>query len=151
MLIGSSWKNMIVFRTFYPKDTISRDKNSNNLEYNFDTSLLSNSSIVWIIFITSKKFRKNLWNLYGTLSIDLKLFNKEFQSFIFKLMHSIELHLSIALNILHRVYSSQESWEMKSKNNRIIAYEGYFGFNWVTNAKESKLSANPRPCQHKNW
>ena len=44
--MGSSWKNVSLFKTFYPKDTISRDKNSNDLEYNFDTPLLSNSSIV---------------------------------------------------------------------------------------------------------
>ena len=109
MLMGSSWKNVSLFKTFYPKDTISRDKNSNDLEYNFDTPLLSNSSIVQIIFITKKKFRKNLFNLYSILSQDLALMNREFQSMILTLMHSILLHLSIALNTLYKVYSLQES------------------------------------------
>ena len=46
MLTRIKWKNVSVFKTFYPKETVSRDNNSNDLEYRVFTPLLFNGSIV---------------------------------------------------------------------------------------------------------
>ena len=40
---------------------------------------------------------------------------------------------------------------MELQNNRVLTYEGCFGFHRVANAKESRLSARPEHTQHKYW
>ena len=40
---------------------------------------------------------------------------------------------------------------MELQNNKVLTYEGCFGFHWVANAKESRLPACPEPTQHKYW
>ena len=60
-------------------------------------------------------------------------FHREFHSIILKLIHN---------NLL-------QSCEMELQNNRVVTYEGCFGFHRVANAKESRLSARPEPTQHK--
>ena len=66
-----------MFKTFSSKDTISRDKRSNDLEFDNETPLLSNSNIEWIIFLTRKKIKKALLILYTILPMNQKLFNRE--------------------------------------------------------------------------
>ena len=66
-----------MFKTFSSKDTISRDKRSNDLEFDNETPLLSNSNIEWIIFLTRKKIKKALLILYRILPMNQKLFNRE--------------------------------------------------------------------------
>ena len=79
--------------------------------------------------------------------MNLELFHKEFQSIILNSIHDHLLHLSVALNISHSLLSATELGD----NNRVLTYEGCFGFHRVANAKESRLSARPGPTQHKYW
>ena len=76
---------------------MSRDENSSNSELDYLTPLLSNSSMIWIIFNTSEKIAKNWFILYRILSLNIELFNKEFQSIILELMHNNLLLLLVAL------------------------------------------------------
>ena len=78
--------------------------------------------------------------------MNLELFHKEFHSIILQLVYNNLLRLSVALNIS---YSPQQSCEMELQNNRVLTYEGCFGFHRVANAKESRLSARPEPTRHK--
>ena len=49
----------------------------------------------------------------------------------------------------HIVCSPQQSCEMELQNNWVLTYEGCFGFHWVANAKESRLSGYP--ISHPKW
>ena len=93
----SVWKSESELKTFYSNDTMSRDENSSNSELDYLTPLLSNSSMIWIIFNTSEKIAKNWFILYRILSLNIELFNKEFQSIILELMHNNLLLLLVAL------------------------------------------------------
>ena len=76
--------------------------------------------------------RVYIWNYLYLIYIFIYMY-------ISKLLIFLRLHLSVALNI-YIVCSPQQSCEMELQNNRVLTYEGCFGFHWVANAKESKPS-----------
>ena len=60
-----------------------------------------------------------------------------------------KIHLLVAFNMYYVLYCPQQSCKMELQNNRALTYEGCFAFHQAANAKDSRLSANPKSTQLK--